>query len=106
MQTYAKHDILIVNSNFETYSMVTLEALNAGIPVIATKCGGPEQFITKNNGYLIEKNNGVELANTIIKFSENSHQFSPELIRKSVSMFSNETIKNQIIEKYNSLILE
>lgn len=106
MHTYAKHDLLIVNSNFETYSMVTLEALNAGIPVIATKCGGPEQFITKNNGYLIEKNNGVELANTIIKFSENSHQFSPELIRESVSIFSNETIKKQIIEKYNTLILE
>ena len=33
-------DCLLVNSRFETFSMITAEALSAGTPVIATRCGG------------------------------------------------------------------
>jgi len=51
-----KADALIVNSYFETYSMITAEALLSGVPVISSKCGGPEQFISDGeNGFTFEK---------------------------------------------------
>ncbi|MFM7902946.1 MAG: glycosyltransferase, partial [Bacteroidota bacterium] len=43
----------ILNSNFETFSISTLEALLYGVPVIATKCKGPESFVNSKNGLLI-----------------------------------------------------
>jgi hypothetical protein len=38
---------VIINSNVETFSKVTGEALALGKPVIATRCGGPEAFIPR-----------------------------------------------------------
>ena len=33
-------DMLVINSNFETFSVVCGEAIMSGVPVITTKCGG------------------------------------------------------------------
>ncbi|MCT4580866.1 MAG: glycosyltransferase family 4 protein [Flavobacteriales bacterium] len=104
IQIYALYDTLLVNSYTETYSMVTLEALSAGIPVIATKCGGPEQFITKANGLLISINNSQELSEAISAIQQNITKYSPERIRKSVMHYSNDSIKDQLINHYNSYL--
>ena len=49
-QLLLKADCTIINSNFETFSMVALESILTGCPVICTSCGGPEQFINKSKG--------------------------------------------------------
>ena len=38
---FLQADCVIVNSHVETYSMVTIESILSGCPVIATRCGGP-----------------------------------------------------------------
>ena len=48
-------DFHILNSDDEGFSVVTAEAILYGIPVIATKCGGPEDFVTPSTGILIER---------------------------------------------------
>jgi glycosyltransferase involved in cell wall biosynthesis len=49
-------DILLFTSKQgEGLGLVILEAMSQGLPVIATKCGGPEEIIMdKINGYLID----------------------------------------------------
>lgn len=42
---YAKHDMLVVSSPAETFSLVAAEALACGVPVVATRCGGPEEIL-------------------------------------------------------------
>lgn len=42
---YAAHDLLVVPSLAETFSLVSAEALACGVPVVATLCGGPEEVI-------------------------------------------------------------
>lgn len=44
-QIFSKHDLLVVPSRAETFSLVSAEALACGIPVVATRCGGPEEVI-------------------------------------------------------------
>ena len=41
------HDFLAVLSATETFSLVTLEALACGVPVLSTACGGPQDLITQ-----------------------------------------------------------
>lgn len=60
-------DFVIINSNFETFSVVAAEALVNGKPVISTVCGGPEEFITPDCGILIEPGNQKQLEDAIGK---------------------------------------
>lgn len=49
-------DFYICNSRFETFGMTVAEALLCGKPVISTRCGGPEEFLTEDNSLSIAVN--------------------------------------------------
>lgn len=100
---YLSVDCVIVNSNFETYSMVTVEAILSGVPVIASRCKGPEQFINEKNGILIDLNSKDQL-----KDAMNSIQvkgFIPESIAHSLSTNpSSELALNKLLKIYRNHI--
>ncbi|MFI5219896.1 MAG: glycosyltransferase, partial [Bacteroidia bacterium] len=54
-------DFLIMNSRFETFSSICAEAMSCGKPVIATRCGGPEEFVIPETGMLISPDTPAEL---------------------------------------------
>jgi glycosyltransferase involved in cell wall biosynthesis len=74
---------VIVNSNVETFSVVTGEALALGRPVIATRCGGPEAFITHENGLLITPRSSEELAAAMTRLATDAAR-DPATIRRTV----------------------
>jgi glycogen(starch) synthase len=41
----AEHDLLVHLSRAETFGMSVVEAVSAGVPVIVTRCGGPEETL-------------------------------------------------------------
>ncbi len=102
LKALPQYDCLIVNSRFETFSMITAEALLSGVPVIATKCGGPEQFIEHGkNGYLINKDDNQELLKHLTLFKENRQSFRPEKIHnKAKNQLSIDKIKTSIKQLY------
>lgn len=79
-----KADCLIVNSNHETYSMITIESILTGCPVIATRCGGPEQFVNAENGILIPKSNLDGLKQAMKDLHRNRMNYEPQKVRNSV----------------------
>lgn len=61
-------DAVVVPSDGEPFSMIALEALFAGVPVIATRGGGPEDFIMEGqNGWLVPAGDAVALADRLEK---------------------------------------
>ena len=71
-------DIFVMPSLTETTSLATLEAMSTGLPVIATKIGFIQKYITKNhNGIFFPKNSPTMLAMKIEKLRKD-----PELRTK------------------------
>ncbi len=44
-QRWAAHDLLVIPSHFEPWSNVAIEAMRAGLPILATPVGGPAEIV-------------------------------------------------------------
>jgi len=59
---YLSHDALILPSRQEGFGIVVAEAFHAGLPVIATRSGGPEHTISQSGGGLLVDREPASLA--------------------------------------------
>ena len=91
---------LLLNSYIETFSIICAEALLCGIPVIATKCGGPESFLNDKTGILIDLDNKKQLTIAMESILNNYNQYEPEKLKSMVHQFSMEIIGEKINQKY------
>jgi glycosyltransferase involved in cell wall biosynthesis len=95
---------VIINSNVETFSVVTGEALAQGKPVIATRCGGPVAFVTPENGLLIDVGDEAGLAAAMLTLTANAEHYSPATIRQSVSSRSSpNAVGHAFVELYHRI---
>ncbi|MFZ7116481.1 MAG: glycosyltransferase [Bacteroidota bacterium] len=89
-----KSDFLVMNSRFETFSLICCEAMSCGKPVLATRCGGPEEFIDQEVGILIGVDDDAQLAEKLLFMLNNFRAFdSHTIISKVKNRFSKETVK-------------
>lgn len=100
-----KSHVAIVSSKKETFSVVIIEALSCGIPVISTKCGGPESIITSDFlGELVDVST-KGLLNGMKKVYTNYAHYSPEEIVKFVeSNYSEPVILTKVLDIYKNLL--
>lgn len=64
---YSAADLLILPSKFDTFSVVVLEALSCGLPVVAYNIMGPKDIIkNEENGYLVKSK--AEMSNKIVHY--------------------------------------
>jgi glycosyltransferase involved in cell wall biosynthesis len=47
---YLGHDLLVHPSRYETFGMTVIEAVATGLPVLVTRCGGPEETLGELDG--------------------------------------------------------
>lgn len=73
-EVYDRSRAIVVTSQLESFSFVTIEAMSRGRPVISTRCGGPEAIIENGKtGFLIDKNDSAALARSMkLLHEENS----------------------------------
>lgn len=57
--------LLVVPGRRESFSAVAIEALASGTPVVATRCGGPEDFLSHATGGLVDPEDPPALATAI-----------------------------------------
>ncbi|MBR5327505.1 MAG: glycosyltransferase [Paludibacteraceae bacterium] len=101
-----KSDIFVLPSQSETFGVAYIEALACGLPIIATDCGGPRDFVNNNNGLLIPKNNQQAIEQAIIQMSNNlslydnkaiaedcQNRFASNNVAKLITQILEQTIK-------------
>ncbi len=99
-------DILIISSRSETFGVVGIEAMASGIPVIATRCGGPEDYIKDAVGILVEKESVDSLSEGIIEMIKNYDKYDASVIKKYVNdNYSTKVVCEKIIDIYQKLVL-
>ena len=98
-------DCFVLPSRLETFSIVVIEAMAKGLPVIATKCGGPETFLRQEHGRVVEKENVKELADAMNYMLAHYSAYNSEEIKKyCYNHFSQDVIADQIIGIYNQVL--
>jgi len=97
-------EYFVLSSNVETFGVVIIEAMSCGLPVVSTKCGGPESIITDNKlGILCQKNNVDELSQALIKLSQN--KYDTQFIRNyAIENFSYKSLSDKLINIYSEII--
>jgi glycosyltransferase involved in cell wall biosynthesis len=84
----------------EPFGRTILEAMQVGLPVVATNIGGPAEIIPKEE-YLCEPGNVIDLANTINYARIQNYQFDyKEYISQK---YSPDKIVEQVVDKYRKI---
>ena len=79
-------DLFVLPSRQEGLCIAALEAMACGIPIVSTKCGGPEEFVHEGvNGFLVS-HTAEEMASRISEIVSN------RVLRESLSRGAIETI--------------
>ena len=101
---YQESAAFVLPSRRETFGVAYIEAMAAGLPVIATRCLGPEDFVTPENGLLIPVDDKDALVNAMEYMyahaaSYDRRKISDDIIRR----FSPETIAGQLESLYQTV---
>ncbi len=77
-QILAGSDIFILSSKWKGFPYAIIEAMMAGLPVVATRVGGVEEMVeNRKTGYLVPANDPLALTKAIQRLLE-----EPELRKK------------------------
>jgi glycosyltransferase involved in cell wall biosynthesis len=99
-----RSDACIISSRKETFAVVGIEALASGIPVLSTKCSGPEDYINEENGILVENDSVDALTDGIVEIIKNYKKFnSKKIITDAKLKYSKEAVTQKYIKLYKEL---
>ncbi len=94
-----KANALVVSSRHETFSIVLIEALATGLPVVSTRAGGPEGIVSAEVGVLVPPEDASALAEGMRRVMATS--YDPTLLRNyAVRNYSPKAVIDQLDSFY------
>jgi glycosyltransferase involved in cell wall biosynthesis len=97
-------DVFVLPSIKEGFPWTLLEAMTAGVPVIATKVGAvPEVIENNHNGLLIEPANSEELAKAIKNLLKNK-DLREKIVKEAKKTVEEKFNLKEMVKKYENLL--
>jgi glycosyltransferase involved in cell wall biosynthesis len=101
----AQSAFTVVSSTHETFSVTAAESLMCGRPVLSTRCGGPEEFITAEVGRLIGAGSVDALVKGLDWMLDHYTDFDPQALHDyAKARFAPEVVAVQILQVYRGVL--
>ena len=95
----------VLPTRYEAFGAVLIEAMSTGLPVIATRSGGPDFIVNEENGVLIDTENKEQLAGAMQQLITDPDRYNGELIRNStLEKYGHTRVMNRYGELFDQLI--
>lgn len=94
-------DFSILFSNYETASIVVIESLACGKPIVASRVGIVPQVITNESGIIVPPRDEEAFLQAISHMLDTYSNYSPEAIRDSAKQYSYDEVAKQLQKLYS-----
>ncbi len=107
IKLYKISDIFVFPSLIESFGIVIIEAMAAGVPLVVSEVPGCKDLVKNNkNGFIVSKNNAEQFVDIILKLHNNK-----DLLRRikknclnSVKYYDWEKVSQKYIDLYKKII--
>lgn len=103
MAVLAEADLFLHPSAYETFGVVIAEAMALGVPVVATRCGGPEGIVEPETGLLVEVDDIDAMRDAVGRMLNNLAEWrmrGDAIARRAHDRFHENNIAMAIAETY------
>ena len=103
---YGVADLFAIPSEAELQSIVTLEAVASGLPVVVVNKGALPELASSGNGFIFESQNSKDMASKIVKILSDD-KLRKEMSKKSLELVKKHTMQSvakQYIKAYENAI--
>jgi glycosyltransferase involved in cell wall biosynthesis len=96
-------DVFVVSSRSEGFSLAAVQAMASGVPVVATRCGGPEQILTDGrDGLLVGVGAPDEIA-TAVERIRGDAELRDRLVRAALTRAADAFSSAGMVRSYEAL---
>ncbi len=99
-----KNNMFVITSTNETFCIPGIEALASGMPVVSTKCFGPEEYIDNKCGKLVEVGDVKALAQAITEVYLNINNYDIKYLRRVADRYSAKNVIDKAIKIYEEIM--
>ena len=100
-------DVFVLLSRWEGLPITILEAMSAGLPIVASKVGGIPELVSKDSGFLIERGDLDSLVKaiiTLVKDREMRLEMGKNARKKIKDNFTLSKMFDKVEREYNNLL--
>jgi D-inositol-3-phosphate glycosyltransferase len=105
---YRRARVFVLASDEEGLGIAILEAMASGLPVVSTRCGGPETSVVQaETGWLVDRGDAEGMAHAIHRLLSNGAQqrnFGAAARTRALSHFSLEAAGRRFLEHYDAAL--
>ena len=96
-------DVYVLSSNTEGFSIACIEAMACGVPVVATRSGGPEEILAGDTGVLVRANDPVAIARAVESILT-STEFASRLVATALDRVHQEYSLGSMLARYEKVL--
>lgn len=91
---------IVIASESETFCVAALEGLFRGVPVVCSRCGGPEDYLNSGNSLMFDVGDSKALSDCLISL-DRFQRFNKQSIReRTVKLFGRHAYRRKVISLY------